>query len=110
LACYQESLQVRRQIVDEFGKTPESLRDLLVSHAKMALALSGMGNHLLACEHARNALQLATALLENHPDDPQTQEDYRNAQILASEVLWLDALRREMKYACALGVRYTLPR
>ena len=86
LACYQESLQVRRQIVDEFGKTPESLRDLLVSHAKMAQALSGMGNHLLACEHARNTLQLATALLENHPDDPQTQEDYRNAQILASEV------------------------
>jgi hypothetical protein len=65
-------------------KTPESL-DLLVSHAKMALALSGMGNRPLACEHAL-ALQLATVLLENHPDDPQTQEDYRNAQILASEV------------------------
>ena len=86
LACYQESLQVRRQIVAEFGETPESLRDLLVSHAKMAQALSGMDNHLLACEHARNALQLATVLLENHPDDPLTQEDYRNAQILASEV------------------------
>ena len=86
LACYQESLQVFRQIVAEFGKTPESLRDLLVSHAKMALALSGMGNRLLACKHALVALQLATALLENHPDDPQTQEDYRNAQILASEV------------------------
>jgi tetratricopeptide (TPR) repeat protein len=86
LACYQESLQVCRQIVDEFGETPESLRDLLVSHAKMAQALSGMDNHLLACEHALVALQLATALLENHPDDPQTQEDYRNAQILASEV------------------------
>jgi tetratricopeptide (TPR) repeat protein len=50
LACYQESLQVRRQIVAEFGKTPESLRDLLVSHAKMALALSGMGNRPLACK------------------------------------------------------------
>ena len=84
LACYQESLQVCRQIVDEFGETPESLRDLLVSHAKMALALSGMDNHLLACEHARNALQLATVLLENHPDDPLTQEDYRNAQILVA--------------------------
>jgi tetratricopeptide (TPR) repeat protein len=31
LACYQESLQVCRQIVDEFGKTPESLRDLSVA-------------------------------------------------------------------------------
>jgi hypothetical protein len=44
LACYQESLQVRRQIVAEFGKTPESLRDLSVS----LTGRSGSGN-ALAC-------------------------------------------------------------
>jgi len=59
LSLYRESLDVRRSIVTEFGRSPESLRDVSVSLNKVADAMRGVGIAELTIDGAsRDALSL----------------------------------------------------
>jgi tetratricopeptide (TPR) repeat protein len=69
-SLYQESLQIRRQLVERLGETPESLRDLSVSLEKVAGTQQAQGDWSGAQSLYQEGLQISEALASALPNIP----------------------------------------
>ncbi|KIG13967.1 TPR repeat protein [Enhygromyxa salina] len=85
LELYRESLDLRRGIVAEFGRTPERIHDLAVSHCRLALAASDAGEGATACRELGRFAALITEL---------ERLGWSNVRLRADRE-WLDTKQRE---------------
>jgi hypothetical protein len=70
LERYQQSLQLREQIRQQLGDSPECLRDLCFSHAKLAVTYDKLSNRTAAFSHAKTSLEFARELVDTYGDTP----------------------------------------
>ena len=83
LSLYRESLDVRRSIVTEFGRSPESLRDVSVSLDNVADAMRGVGIAELTIDGAsrdalslyRESLDVSRSIVTEFGRSPQSLHD-----------------------------------
>ncbi|MCW5209629.1 hypothetical protein VU10_05520, partial [Desulfobulbus sp. US1] len=66
--AYQESLSIRRRIIERVGETPESLRDLSVSLYKAGQISTELGKKEEARKNFQEGLHIAEALAKALPD------------------------------------------
>ena len=81
---YRESLDVRRSIVTEFGRSPQSLHDLFISYSRMILIYAEAGDSVGLNEFLTNARQVLDEIHEFGWENMQTQQFEE----------WLDSLVR----------------
>ena len=74
-AAYRESLELRRQLRDALGDTPQALRDLSVSLNKVGGVEADLGNLEPARAAYRESLELSRQLRDACPTVPQFQRD-----------------------------------
>ncbi|NUL83547.1 MAG: AAA family ATPase [Armatimonadetes bacterium] len=75
LANYNESLRVCRQIVEEFGETPESLRDLSVSLSKVGDVQSTLLQWEPALAQYQKSLRVRRQIVEEFGETPESLRD-----------------------------------
>ena len=80
LSRYQESLDVRRRLLLDYGVTANGLRAVLVSLFKCGgVMLEGLNQPAEACVALREALQIARSMIVNYGVTAERQEDLGSA-------------------------------
>ena len=74
MSLYRESLDVRRSIVTEFGRSPQSLHDLFISYSRMILIYDEAGDRVFLNEFLTNARQVLDEIHECGWENLQTQQ------------------------------------
>jgi hypothetical protein len=72
LERYEQSLKLTEQIREQFGDSPERLRDLCVSHVKLAEIFDKLSNGFAARSHAGTALAFAREIINNYGETPDS--------------------------------------
>jgi len=74
---FVRSLQDDRQIVEEFGRSPEALRDVFVSLSRFALLALDAENGQLGCERLGECLELVAEIEQRGWATAQTGQDHK---------------------------------
>ena len=75
LDLYVASLEVRREILSEFGRSPQALRDIFVSLTKFALMAKSDGDESEACAKLAECLEVIEDIENSGWAMAQTRED-----------------------------------
>ncbi len=86
LSLYLESLEISREIVTEFGRSPESLRDVFVSHGKLSILYADAGEKETACEQLAKCGDILEEIQQRGWADAQTITDRQ----------WFDAFKESL--------------
>ncbi|MCO6458628.1 MAG: hypothetical protein J5I93_25255 [Pirellulaceae bacterium] len=74
MLLYLHSLRLRGGIVTEFGRSPEALRDVLVSCARLAITAADDQDLAEACRHLLECRQLLDEIIARGWADAQTTQ------------------------------------
>jgi tetratricopeptide (TPR) repeat protein len=75
LASYDESLGIRRRLLDSYGESPQALRDLSVSLDNVGKVQSDLGRRDEALASYEESLGIRRRLLDSYGESPQALRD-----------------------------------
>ena len=86
LEAYRRGLDIRERIARDYGETPESLRDLVLSACRLAAVDMDAENKQSAVAHLHRAKELTQRIFDAGWGLPQNEEDRR----------WIDEMLRRL--------------
>jgi hypothetical protein len=86
IVLYRDSLKIRRRIVEQFGETPEALRDVALSLQRTAQVQAALGERDAGVNDAREALGLLKRVMQMTGPTPEALDDIARTEVIIGAV------------------------